>query len=272
MAFQHKTKYGQQHQPIHIQPFTVDRTNLFNGRVEYHVDEDFDRPNAAFLSPAFGSNTIAAMAGVTGLIKGGKRNAPLCVGVERRYDREMGLAIYTYLFEGLVNSSQRFIDFELEFTMNQEPIETHPSFQTLNELFGPYDALNRLWPRYISNETASTGLGGGQTSQGAATNPLYGVTSYLSPGAIYRLSFCDTDVDSDFMDDVGAIVKPPKLGEAFPEFNSFLQGTKRNWLKLAPKIRQHGAAISIIEEYMLSGPRGWDENIYSADALKGQTL
>src|SRR5580765_1981792 len=110
MGLFNKNRYGS-HQRVHILPFTVDRTNLFTGKVEYHVDdEDFDKPNAQFLGLGFGSGTIAQLAGISNLASGGRRAAPLCVGVERRYDDAASMAIYTYTFEGIAtNASQRYI-------------------------------------------------------------------------------------------------------------------------------------------------------------------
>lgn len=267
-----KRRFGL-HQQIHIQPFVVDRTNLFTGRVEYHVEEDFDRPSANYMSLGYGA-TIAGMSGISGMAKGtATQPVPSCVGVERRYDNENSMAVYTYTFEGIATShGERFIEFELEFTMNQEPIETHPSFPELQVIFGPYDPLNRLWQPHITQAAANVGLQQ-TTGGGPVTNPMYGVTSYLSPGLIYRMSYTDVDVDPDFMDHVGTIVIPPIPEELFPQLQGWIQNTGfRNWLKLAPKIRQHGSCITVIEEYMLSGPRGWADAVYSEDALKGQAL
>lgn len=269
-----KIRYGA-HEEIHPQAFVVDRTNLFVGRVELHVtNEDRLRPSSGYMSLNFG-NQVAGRAGLNGLVKsaGGRLPSPLCVGVERRYDDAASMAIYSYTFEGIALSSQQWIEFELEFTMNQEPIETHPSFANLNEIFGPYDALNRLWPQYITQQSAVAGLAA-QQQAGPIFNPLYGVSSYFSPGLMYRMSYTDIDVNADLMHDIGvAFTSPPKIGEAFPQLSGWLAETEgRNWLKMAPKIRQRGSCISVVEEYMLSGPRPWDPNIYTDEALKGQSL
>ena len=42
---------------------------------------------------------------------------------------------------------------------------------------------------------------------------------------------------------------------------------QRNWLKSAPKIKRKGNAVNITEEYLLSGPQGWLDSIYSAAQL-----
>ncbi len=272
MALQRKTRFGE-HQKVHASQFTIDRTNLFVGRVEVHVtDEDLNGATSTYMSLGAGED-VASEAGIKGLAQGAQGGAvPLCVGVERRYDEQNSMAIYTYTFEGIATDhSVRFYDFELEFTMNQEPIETHPAFKDFNDKFGHYDPINRLWPQYITAAAAAAGLGGPSGSLGTSKlNPLYGVSSYFVPGVTYRLSFTDEDVDKNFMDGVGEVVSgsPPFLDDAFPNVTQALAGSgNRNWLKLAPKVRQRGSCLSVIEEYMLSGPRGWIGDIYSHEAL-----
>lgn len=269
-----KLRYGQ-HFEIHVQPFQVDRTNLFTGRVEYHSPEDWDRPDSNKMSLSFGP-TIVGLSGIGSLARGGASQPyPLCVGVERRYDTDNSMAIYSYTFEGIaVNHGQKWIEFELEFTMNQQPIETHPNFESLNEIYGHYDAINRIWPIFITEQAASVGLQSTRPQGGAVRNPMYGVSSYLEPGLTYRISYTDIDVDQDFLMNIGTIVIPPKFGEAFPQLQSWITNAtpNRNWLKLAPKIRQHGSCIAVTEEYMLSGYRGWLTPIYSAEALGGTQL
>ncbi len=44
---------------------------------------------------------------------------------------------------------------------------------------------------------------------------------------------------------------------------------KRNWLKMAPKIKRKGNAVEITEEYMLSGPNGWLRDVYGQAQLEG---
>lgn len=256
------------HQKYHIQAYTVDRTNLFTGRVELHVEEDFDKPSGQYMGLSYG-RTVAADTGINSMATGsGSQPGPSCVGVERRYDTENSMAIYTYTFEGIaIEHNTKYTEFELEFTMNQEPIETHPSFESLNEIFGHYDAINRLWPQYITQQSAAVGLQSAQQG-GPVLNPMYGVSSYLSPGLIYRISYTQTDIDPRYLFDIGSIVVPPMFGQAFPEMQSWItQNTVRNWLKLAPKVRQRGSCISITEEYMLSGYRGWLAPVYSSAAL-----
>jgi hypothetical protein len=269
-----KKQFGA-HQSYHPLSFQVDRTNLFVGRVEMHAMEDWDGANQEFLSLNFGDGTVAASAGINNLATSGK-GAPRCVGVERRYDDALGMGIYTYTFEGIASRhDKKFYEFELEFTMEQRPIETHPNFQKLEDTFGPYDSLNRLWPRIVTEKSAATAPGLSKPkSGGPVTNPMYGQTSFISPGCVYRRSYTTVDLESKVMEDIGTIVVPPAIDSAFAQFNSFItkNSPQRNWLKMNPKIRQRGGCISVIEEYLLSGPLGWFPAMYNKEALTVQVL
>jgi hypothetical protein len=227
-----------------------------------------------YMSLKYGAQ-IGAEAGIFNLAAGGK-TPPWCVGVERRYDEALSMAIYTYTFEGIATDhSIKYVEYELEFTMEQAPIETHPNWQSLDDVYGPYDSINRLWPAIITQAAATAGLTAKTQVGGPVVNPMYGITNYTVPSCYFRMTYTDTDVDPKFMDDIGSINYPQKLSTAFPDFQDILSKGgigNRNWLKMAPKVRQHGSCLQITEEWALSGPRGWIEPIYSSQALQGQTL
>jgi hypothetical protein len=276
MAFTSATKvlFGI-HQQFHVLPFTVDRTNLFTGKIEMHVYEAWNEPNSSYMSLSFG-NSVGGQAGISSLAEGPAYTPPMCVGVERRYDDASSMAIYSYTFEGIATEhSVRYVEYELEFTLEQAPIEGHPNFQNINDIYGPYDSINRLWPPFITEKAAAVGLKAQTSSGQMIQNPMYGVTSYLIPGAIYRTTFTDPDVDKTFMDNVGAIDEPSTYyDKMFSQFSQLLSKKigNRNWLKLAPKVRQRGSCLTITEEWQLSGYRGWLEPVYSPDALAGHQL
>jgi hypothetical protein len=263
-----KVRHGT-HQLLHLLPFTVDRTNLFTGRVEMHIsDEDFDAPNGTFMNLSYGVG-VGQQSGIYAMASGGT-TPPQCVGVERRYDEANSIAIYTYTFEGIATRhDQKYIDFELEYTTTQEPIETHPNFKAINSVYGPYDVLNRIWPQYISPQSQATGLQAKSSDQGATLNPMHGISSYYLPGLMYRISYTDIDVNPQVNKGIGSIQIPTLITTAFPALQDWLNdfGGARNWLKMAPKIRQHGSCLSITEEYMLSGYKGWVPEVYSLRSL-----
>src|SRR5262245_11646805 len=233
----YKTRFGR-HQEFFFISADVDRTNLAVVRVELHVqDEGLNNPNSAFLSVFAGSEALS-QAGLDGFFyeaSSGETN--LCVGASRRYDNEKSLGIYTYTYEGLVADAPIYHEFELEFSMNQEPIETHPNFEVFEPKFGPYNPIDRVWPRVPTTaQSRAAGLpGGGQSAAQTVTNPMFGVSSFLSPGAVYRINYTASDVQEGDLDGIGTIDEPPFLSEEFPEFGQWMETNRRNWLKLAPK-------------------------------------
>ena len=73
-------------------------------------------------------------------------------------------------------------------------------------------------------------------------------------------------IPSGILRGIGTIVdKPPGI----EQFKLPGAAKKRNWLKLAPKIKRRGNAVEITEEYMLSGPNGWLRDVYGQAQLEG---
>jgi len=152
--------------------------------------------------------------------------------------------------------------FEIDASMAEEAIKTHPKFEDLKKTFGWDESLG-TFSEYLPNDTSSGGLSSG--SQNGSTrkkSKMYGVESWLVAGALYRVSYSSTTVPSSIFYGVGTVQTPPSIGK----FNLPNLG-KRNWLKLAPKVRMRGNSIEISLEYMLSGPLGWFTEIYSTGQL-----
>jgi hypothetical protein len=152
--------------------------------------------------------------------------------------------------------------FELEASMSEEPIKTHPKFENLKSTFGWDESLN-TFSEYLPSDSSSGGLASG--SQNGSTrkkSKMYGVESWLVAGAIYRLTYASKTVPQSIFLGIGTVQTPPSIGK----FNLPSLG-KRNWLKLAPKVRMRGNSIEIALEYMLSGPLGWFTEVYNASQL-----
>jgi hypothetical protein len=266
--FDTKNRFGT-HQQFFVTGVDVDRTSLAQVTIEMQVaNEGLNNFNTSFLTLSYGLG-VAGEAGVTSFIET-PQDSPqaICVGISRRYDRENSMGVYTYNFEGLLQDRDPFYEFELEFSMNQEPIETHPNFEVFEPIFGPYNPLNRTWPRIPTQKQSQAGglSGPSNNAAQAVTNPLFGTTSFLSPGCVYRVMFSTVKIDPGMYNGIGTIDTPFKLDQ----FNDFLQlvlQSKRNWLKLAPKLRKRGGAIQVVLEWLLSGPRGWEQFIYSNEAI-----
>lgn len=155
------------------------------------------------------------------------------------------------------------ITFEFDISMSDDPIEAHPNFDTIAEKYG-WDEVERSFPKFPPEQT-SEGNALGKKSK-AKKNPLYGTESYLAVGAVFRKTYAVRAIPAGLLHGIGGIVsRPPDIGQ----FRMPATGSKRNWLKLAPKIRRRGNSVEITEEWMLSGPNGWNQDIYSAGQLDG---
>jgi hypothetical protein len=155
--------------------------------------------------------------------------------------------------------------FEIDASMAEEAIKTHPKFEDLKKSFGWDESLN-TFSEYLPGDTSTGGLASG--SQNGSTrkkSKLYGVESWLVAGALYRVTYASKTVPQSIFYGIGTVQTPPSIGK----FNLPSLG-KRNWLKLAPKVRMRGNSIEITLEYMLSGPLGWFSEIYNTSQL-GET-
>jgi len=163
--------------------------------------------------------------------------------------------------EGLENEPNQKV-FEIDASMAEEPIKTHPQFEALKSQFGWDESLG-TFSEYLPTDTSAGGLkSGAQNGSTRKKSKLYGVESWLVAGALYRVSYSATSVPSSIFYGVGTVQTPPSI----QKFNMPNLG-KRNWLKLAPKVRMRGNCIEITLEYMLSGPRGWFTEIYGIAQL-----
>lgn len=253
-------RYGQA-QRIFIRPFSCDRNGLITGEIEYRNPEVFDSPQWNLLNRLNGP----AVAGVAGLAGGLG-----CTKVTRDYNGAQQMASYVFSFEGLQTTDFGFDNgddktFEVDVAMREEPIETHPDFDTLRDKYG-WDATRKEFFPNIPADNSQAGLAAAADRSKRATSPMYGVTSYLVPGITYRLSYTRKTVPSGILDNIGTIDNPPGLSK-FPELQKLLSASTRNWLKLAPKITQRGTAVTITEEWLLSGVRGVNKDIYGKSAL-----
>ena len=130
---------------------------------------------------------------------------------------------------------------EIISSTSEQPIETHPKF--VSDLGGKKGAvLNKA--SFDDN---------GRFLGFAADSTYAGAESYLVPSTIYRSTTPARSRPSD-VGPVGTIQDPP-VGGGQPG---------SNWLYTARTWRRDGGVYSVTEEYMLSGPKGWDPTIYSA--------
>lgn len=189
------------------------------------------------------------------------------VGVQ--YGISRGLAAIDYLYEGLDpggSDSDNLVTYELDTSMSEEHIKTHPAWLTLKKAYG-WDEEKECFPEYLPGEaskSSSSPLSKGKQRANGKSD-LAGSDSYLNAGCVFRRSYAARSIPGSIMRGIGTIVKTP---EGIRQFKLPAAARRRNWLKLAPRLRARGNAIEITEEYMLSGPNGWNEDIYGVGSLE----
>lgn len=192
------------------------------------------------------------------------------------------------LYEGVPDGTEDGEDEDWEFdpTFAEEPIETHPEFARLKEDYGgvlgadgrvvfpqTLDGPTNLKIGLASGQGAAVGgvLGGaigaaaGAITAAAASaataaaaarpNPLFGLKTYFVTKAVWRRTRTLKRVPKSVLDTIGTVVgKLPTSAIPTPK--------GRNWLILPPKIQKRGNAVSVADQYMLSGPGGWPPDVY----------
>ena len=143
--------------------------------------------------------------------------------------------------------AQGMISEELDFSMHEEPIQSHPNFNTAST--GIAAVYNYDFAQKAFKKNKSDG----------SPNPLYGTTSYLAMTATFRKNQTVGNVNevAGIFDSIGKISGPSYDLISIPLVAS------RNWLKLSPKITSRGGVFEVSESWMLSGAGGWNSKIYA---------
>ena len=147
------------------------------------------------------------------------------------------------------------IEVELDVSMAQDPLKSHPNWEVVAAKYGWSTAKEEF-----AETLPTTGGTGLSSAKKARRNPLHGVDSYLAVGAIFRLTFTNNNALNDLLNDLGTVVSLP------PGWNLLRVPAPRgrNWLKLGPRVRVVGNTTVYSPEYMMSGPNGWIRDIYGA--------
>ncbi|MEQ1861998.1 MAG: hypothetical protein ABMA13_18930 [Chthoniobacteraceae bacterium] len=174
----------------------------------------------------------------------------------------------TLHFEGLsddaADNEEEKVTFELDTSMAEDPIQTHPFFDKLKSRYG-WDATKEQFSETLPDDAQQAALSAGAQGSKAKKNPMFGVESWLVVGAVFRKTYAARIIPASILRGIGTIVSRPPGIEQFKIPNP---ARKRNWLKLAPKIKRRGNAVEITEEYMLSGPNGWLADMYGQSQLE----
>jgi len=181
---------------------------------------------------------------------------PRLLCFESDVDREPGgILRITTIYKGVfANNAEQLAQHESQRTVTEAPIETLGKF-----------ALPRDNPPVTPNHLAAIELAlQNNTGENKAWPPIVkllfakkrrGQDTYLKPGAVYKKTYVDTEIPStSALNNVGKIVNPGSPAPQPPSGQDYLlMGI--SWTKQA-------GVVTISEEYQLSGPGGWDPDIY----------
>ena len=83
-----------------------------------------------------------------------------------------------------------------------------------------------------------------------------GIESFLKPGGIYKKTYVSDDYPgASLMNQVGKIAEPGSPAPTAP--------TGQNYLCLGVSWAKQAGVVTIMAEYQLSGPGGWDPDLYA---------
>jgi hypothetical protein len=170
---------------------------------------------------------------------------------------EGGIIRITSIYKGVLESDlSGLAQHEFSRTTTEAPIETHPRFAV--PLDNPPVTASQL-------ATIELALQNAQPPPASLTGPaliLYnkkrrGIESFLKPGGIYKKTYASADLPgSALMNLVGKICEPGSPAPTPPSGQNYLC-VGISWTKSA-------GVVNIMEDYQLSGPGGWDPEIYEA--------
>jgi hypothetical protein len=118
----------------------------------------------------------------------------------------------TLHFEGIADDAKDDdqVTFELDTSMAEDPIQTHPFFDTLKTRYA-WDAAKEQFaetlPEASGQQTALSGSG-----KKPKKNPMFGVDNWLVVGAVFRKTYAARTIPSTILRGIGTIVdKPPGI-------------------------------------------------------------
>jgi hypothetical protein len=163
----------------------------------------------------------------------------------RSYQLEHVDGVYTLTEESISGTGTVF---SIESTTTQEPLETHPRFDSI-----PQD-IKAKWARWKKNPQDPELAGWKpETEQNSNLQELYSfytydVTSYLVPRVVVRM----TELEQG----------PPSLGNIGKLDQPSITAGSGNFILTGAHGQQEGANWRNTYEWLGSGPNGWDAKIY----------
>jgi hypothetical protein len=167
-------------------------------------------------------------------------------------------------YEGITNEPDPEADavYEFDVLLEENPIEAHPKIQDIIKKYaGEVDPSTKRvrFPLTLPNQnTSGAGALAGGGGQGATKrNPLFGLTSYLTLGSVFRRSTVSRTMPSDLLGRVGETRQSLPRGFPTPE--------GRLWLIMPPRAVLRGNIFEISDEWKLI--RSDDEGIKVVNSM-----
>lgn len=140
--------------------------------------------------------------------------------------------------------------YEIDFSMSEEPIETHKEFAT--KLAGT--PANKLHGARFEPDGNFAGFVTFPAGREAERDIWQGIRSFLNPGAVWRKNYVTKSRPGD-IGDLGRI--------DVPEGDPPTLGNSQNWLYTGLTWEQRGLTYQVKKEWRASGRRGWNTDIYT---------
>jgi hypothetical protein len=158
------------------------------------------------------------------------------------------------------------------FDYSEEPIETHPFWAKIKTAYyakpnaGDGSAHGYHFDEKLPKGAKKVkGLGGKLVGADGDRNPMYKVLTYAVLQARITRSFSTKKIERKWLDDVGHVTREIKELEASKggaERMKEITPKDRDWLTQPPKITQQGGVFRVEQEWLLSPPGGWPEEVY----------
>lgn len=148
----------------------------------------------------------------------------------------------------------------VDFDFTEERLQTHPKIEEIKKKYGGRIVDGELeFDEKMPTDAAKSGGLGGKKLKAGDWNPMFGAKSYLVMYARVTRTWSSKKIPQNAINDIGRVYN--QIPGA-PQGIASLNFGSRNWMAMPPKISQNGDVWRIENEWMLSPPAGWVEEVY----------